>query len=207
LPTSFEPLTSRLFDIFGYLPVPGDQHLCEYMPWLSDPMTKPWEKYNVSLYDWGANAALRQERLARIARMGAGEESVDALRAADSEGALEVIENLAGASNHYHLAVNIPNRGYIANLPENALVEVPGLMSGAGIQGVGIGCLPEAVAELCRRELAVVRLCVDAAVRGDRQAALQCLLLDPVVRDIEVARQILDDYLTTYRQYLPQFWS
>lgn len=207
LPATFEPLTSRLFDIFGYLPVPGDQHLCEYMPWLSDPITKPWEKYNVSLYDWGANAALREERLARIARMGAGEEGIDPLRAADSEGALEVIENLAGAGNHYHLAVNIPNRGYIANLPENALVEVPGLMSGAGIQGIGIGCMPEPVAELCRRELAVVRLCVDAAVHGDRQAALQCLLLDPVVRDIEVARQILDDYLTTYRQYLPQFWS
>jgi alpha-galactosidase/6-phospho-beta-glucosidase family protein len=39
-----------------------------------------------------------------------------------------------------------------------------------------------------------------------RQAALQCLLLDPVVTDLEVAQQILDDYLETYRDYLPQFW-
>jgi len=31
-------------------------------------------------------------------------------------------------------------------------------------------------------------------VHGDRQAALQYLLLDPVVSDIEVAQQILDDY-------------
>jgi len=53
----------------------------------------------------------------------------------------------------------------------------------------------------------VARLCVDAAVNGDRRAALQCLLLDPVVTDIEVAQRILDDYLTTYREYLPQFWK
>jgi alpha-galactosidase len=63
------------------------------------------------------------------------------------------------------------------------------------------------VAELLRRELAVVRLCVDASVFGDRQLALQCLLLDPVITDLDVARQVLDDYLETYRQYLPQFWK
>jgi alpha-galactosidase/6-phospho-beta-glucosidase family protein len=62
------------------------------------------------------------------------------------------------------------------------------------------------VAELLRRELAVVKLCVDAAVTGDRQLALQCLLLDPVITDLDVARQILDDYLTAYKEHLPQFW-
>jgi alpha-galactosidase len=63
------------------------------------------------------------------------------------------------------------------------------------------------MAELCRREIAVVRLCVDAAVNGDRQAALQCLLLDPTISDMDVAQQILDDYLQTYREHLPQFWG
>jgi alpha-galactosidase len=120
---------------------------------------------------------------------------------------LEVIENLTGAGNHYHLAVNLPNRGYITNLPEGAIVEVPGLMCGAGVLGVGVGALPAGVAELCRRELAVVQLAVDAAVTGDRQLALQALLLDPVITDLDVARQILDDYLETYRSYLPQFWT
>jgi alpha-galactosidase len=67
--------------------------------------------------------------------------------------------------------------------------------------------LPEPIAELCRREITVVQLCVDAAVKGDRQAALQCLLLDPIVNDIEAAYQLLDEYLATYREYLPQFWQ
>lgn len=50
-----------------------------------------------------------------------------------------------------------------------------------------------------------MRLCVDAAIHGDRQAALQCLLLDPVVRDMDVAGWILDAYLEAYREHLPQF--
>ena len=70
-----------------------------------------------------------------------------------------------------------------------------------------IGSLPEPIAELCRREIAVAQLCVDAAVEGSREKALQCLLLDPVITDIETARKILDDYLTSYKEYLPQFWE
>ena len=204
---TFEPLTRRVYHATGCFPIPGDEHLCEYLPWVSDPLTRPWEKYEISLYDWELMDQLRDFGHEDIARMGEGKVTIEHLREADSEGALEVIENVAGAGNHYHLAVNLPNRGHVSNLPEGAMVEVPGLISGAGVQGIAVGPLPETVAELCRREIAVVRLCVDAAVHGDRQAALQCLLLDPVITDLDVARQILDDYLETYREYLPQFWQ
>jgi alpha-galactosidase len=203
---TFEPLTRRIYDAFGCFPIPGDEHLCEYLPWLSDPNTQPWEKYEISLYDWGLWGELRDHGHEKIAKMGDGRMGVDHLRDVDSEGALEIIENIAGAGNHYHLAVDLPNQGYITNLPPGAIVEVPGLFGGAGVQGVGVGALPESIAELCRREITVARLCVDAAVHGDRQAALQCLLLDPVITDLDVAQQILDDYLTTYREHLPQFW-
>lgn len=203
---TFEPLTRRVYHAFGLFPIPGDEHLCEYLPWVSDPITRPWEKYEVSLYDWDLAARRRTQGHDLIAQMGDGGMSVDRLREADSEGALEIIESIANAENHYHLAVNLPNQGYITNLPEEAIVEVPGLVSGVGIQGVGVGPLPEPIAELCRREITVVRLCVDAAVTGDRQAALQCLLLDPVITDLDIAQKILDDYLETYRAYVPQFW-
>ena len=53
----------------------------------------------------------------------------------------------------------------------------------------------------------VAQLCVEAAVEGNRQKALQCLLLDPVISDIGTAKQVLDDYLTSYKEYLPQFWQ
>jgi alpha-galactosidase len=206
LDPKFEPLTRRILEAFGIFPVPGDTHLCEYLPWLTDPVTKPWEKYDIKLYDWDLMASLRDFRLDRLNEMANGNMTIEGLLDTDSEGALEMIENVAGAGTHYHLAANRPNVGQIENLPYGAAVETPVVVDGAGIHPVHVGALPEPVAELCRRETTVAQLCVDAAVEGDRQKALQCLLLDPVISDIEVAKQILDDYLTAYKEYLPQFW-
>ncbi len=206
-PEWFEPLTRRAHEAFGIMPIPGDGHLCEYLPWMSDPETKPWEKYGILLYDWDEAELRREEGHALIAQMGAGEAGIEQLKEADSEGAVEVIEGIAGAGNHYHLAVDLPNAGQIANLPEGAVVETPGIFSGMGAQGLSVGDLPVSVTELLRREVTVGQLAVDAAVSGDRQLALQCLLLDPVIRDMDAAKDILDDYLVTFKQQLPQFWK
>ena len=188
-------------------PVPGDTHLCEYLPWVSDAHTRPWETYNIRLYDWDLMAAARDFGLDRISEMAGGHQTIEHLLDTDSEGAVEMIENQVGATTHYHLAANLPNQGQISNLPLEATVETPVIVDGAGIHPVHVGALPEPVAELCRRETAVVQLCMDAAVEGNREKALQCLLLDPFVTDIGTAKKILDDYLRTYKEYLPQFWQ
>ncbi|HUH95840.1 MAG TPA: hypothetical protein VLZ89_00680 [Anaerolineales bacterium] len=203
---NFEPLTRQVFQAFGLFPVPGDTHLCEYLPWVADPITRPWEKYKLRLYEWEKRARLRELDLARLAGMAAGEIGLEGLLEADSEGALEMIENIAGDGAHYHIAADLPNAGQISNLPMGSTVETPVFVDGAGIHPLPVGQLPEAIAELCRRELTVARLCVDSAVEGSREKALQCLLLDPLITDMDRAGAILDDYLTTYREYLPQFW-
>jgi alpha-galactosidase len=207
LDPDFEPLTRRVFQTFNQFPVPGDSHLCEYLPWVSDPATKPWEKYHLPLYDWDLNAAVREFEHERLKKMADGEATIDGLMDTDSEGALEMIENIAGASTHYHLAANLTNDGQISNLPLGCTVETPVVVDGAGIHPVHMGAFPEAVAEIMRREVAVAQLSVDAVIEGSREKALQCLLLDPVVNDFEQAGQILDDYLTSYRDYLPTFWK
>ena len=58
---------------------------------------------------------------------------------------------------------------------------------------------------MCRRELALSELYVDAALTGDRERALGALLLDPMVTDIDSGRAILDDLLIEFADYLPQF--
>jgi len=207
LDPAFEPLTRDVFSAFGLFPVPGDTHLCEYLPWLTDAQTKPWEKYNIRLYDWDLMASFRDFGLDHINEMASGNQTIEHLLETDSEGALEMIEHQVSATAHYHLAANLPNEGQISNLPLGAAVETPVLVDGAGIHPVYVGALPEPVAELCRREITTAQLGVDAAVEGNRDKALQCLLLDPVITDIETGRKILDDYLTSYKEYLPQFWE
>ena len=205
LPASFEPLTRAVMDVTGLCPVPGDSHLDEYLPWCHDPQTRPWEKYDLYLYDWERAMLGRDEKWRAVEAMVREGASIDPLGEVRGEGAVEIIEGLAGAEPVYRPAVNISNQGCIENLPYDAIVELPALVSGGEIHGLKIGPLPEMVAELCRREFTVASLAVDAAVTGDRQAALQALALDPCINDLDTARAILDAYLTEQADYLPQF--
>ena len=174
---------------------------------MSDPVPKPWEKFNIRLYNWDVMAGLRDFSLDRLNDMANNNLTIEGLLDSDSEGALEMIENISCAGSHYHLAANLPNTGQISNLPLGAIVETPVMVSGSGIHPVHVGALPEPVAELCRRELMSAQLGVDAAVEGNYEKALQCLLLDPVTHELDTARLILDNYLKTYKEHLPQFWK
>ena len=121
---------------------------------------------------------------------------------------LKSLEAILNDGDFYWEAVeNIPNKGYISNLPNDSIVELPGMINGRGITGIPITTLPEPIAELLRREITCSELCVDFAYYGDRQLALQCLLLDPMINDIDMAKNILEDYLVSYRGLLPQFWD
>jgi alpha-galactosidase len=73
------------------------------------------------------------------------------------------------------------------------------------VRGVGVGPLPEPIAALCRTQITVASLAVDAAVTGSVELALQALLVDPMVNDIDQARALLDEMLDVQRDYLPQF--
>lgn len=207
LPENFEPLTRRMFDAFGLFPIPGDEHLCEYLPWVSDPETKPWEKYELELYEWKSHSDDRDEKWVELENAIQTRENPDSYIPFFSEGAQEVIENILLDSDFLYEAVNIPNQGQIPNLPEGAIIELPGLLNASGATGIQLEPLPEGIAELLRREITISHLTVDAVVNGDRRLARQALLLDPVIRDMDVADQILDDYLLTYRNHLPTFWE
>jgi alpha-galactosidase len=204
-PPSLEPLSVDLFRIFGRLPIAGDTHLAEYLPWLHDPVAGPWETYKLPLYDWSGNESVREALRALMAAMASGQMPVDGMREAASEGAAELIEALGGGESYVDETVNIPNRGAIPNLPDDTIVEVPAIVGPFGIRPIHLAPLPLPIAELLRREAALVELAVDAAVFGDRTLALQALMLDPMINDIGVARAILDDYLATFAAYLPQF--
>ncbi|MEN3188870.1 MAG: hypothetical protein ABDK94_08865, partial [Atribacterota bacterium] len=104
--------------------------------------------------------------------------------------------------NSYEEAVNIPNTGYITNLPEGAIVEVPAVLGSEGPLGLSCGKLPEPIAELCRRQTLITELTVRAIVEEDKKLALEALALDPMIDDLEVARNILDEYLTVFDPYL-----
>jgi Alpha-galactosidases/6-phospho-beta-glucosidases, family 4 of glycosyl hydrolases len=203
----FEPLTRELFADFGICPVPGDCHLVEYLPYTHDMARGSWEAYDVQMYDL-ENGVDRREELWRMIELGAsGALPLGPLKEVRSERAELIMAAMATNAHSYEPAVNIPNEGYIKNLPEGAIVEVPAVVSASGIHGLGVGELPEPAAELCRRQIAVAELAVEAAATGSREKALQALLLDPMIDDPRVARDLLAAYLEAEREYLPQYFA
>ncbi|MEZ4618913.1 MAG: hypothetical protein R2867_25840 [Caldilineaceae bacterium] len=201
----FEPMTRELFEIFGLCPTAGDTHMVEYLAWTHDPTTKPWEKYDLKLQSWEGNIERRRTVRARAERMASGAEAIAPLLQVHSEGAIEIIEAREGDSNAYMPALNLPNRGALPGLPDWAIVEVPAIVNRHGVQGVTMPALPPAITEICRRETELAALVIEAAKCGDRNLALQALLMDPMMNDIDRARVILDDFLTSFAEWLPQF--
>lgn len=209
-PKDFEPLTREIFEIYGMMPTAGDSHMCEYLSCVTDPITKPWEKYDLKLQSWDGNRRRRATRKQLALDIVEGRKDVNELRDVWrhdmlDEGIPELMAAMTYNDNHYHQQLNIPNRGNIPNLPHDAIIEVPGIVSGMGIQGLSFPPLPEGIAEMCRRELVRSELVIDSIVQGDRQLALQALLLDPMVTDIDTARAMLEDLLKEFAQYLPTF--
>ncbi|GAB4435701.1 MAG: alpha-glucosidase/alpha-galactosidase [Chloroflexi bacterium OHK40] len=202
----FEPLSREAFRIFGLMPTPSDSHLCEFLPWVHDPVKKPWERYGLEPQNWQGNHQRRADRRALARAVVEGDPAaLERVRNERSEGIPEVVEGVHFNLNTFVQQLNLPNQGLIPNLPADAIVEVPGVTSGLGVRGLGVPALPEPIAELCRRELAYSSLVVDACYHGDRDLALQALLLDPMVNDIETARAILAEFLSEFAAYLPQF--
>ena len=206
-PEGFLPLTRDLLEITDWYPVCSDSHIAEYLQWMCDPQTEPWKKYKLNPPHLGrrADGTERREKTQELTDMAEGQRAIDEYREGSGERAVATLVAIVKNSNSYELAINIPNEGYIPNLPHNAIVEVPALVSAIGIRGLPMGDLPEPVGELCRRQVAIAELAVKAAATGDRKAALYALLMDPMVTDIEQGKGILDDYLKVHGDLLPQF--
>lgn len=208
----FEPqerrLWSDLFRRFGHLPFPSDDHIGEYLPFMHVEAFDSWEKYGHKahwLLHGEVNDDRRQGMWREIEEMNSGTRAVDHLRSGSGERAVPALLGLRDDLSSHEIALNIPNKGYITNLPEDCIVEVPATVSTAGAEGASIGDLPAVIAAWCSNQVYVAELAVDAAVQGDRTIALQALLADPVINDIDVAEKILDEFLSVHTDWLPLF--
>jgi len=206
LSADFEPLSHKVFNAFDLFPIPGDEHLCEYLPWIGCNRTKPWDKFDLSLYDWDYYEANRAELWKQVAADIQLRQNIERYNHTHSEGAIEIIEAMLTDSNSLWEAVNIPNSGTITGLPDNAVVEFPARVNRKGFSPVSQFDLPKGVLSLLQREVSTAQLSIDAVVHGDRQLALQSLLLDPVIDDLDVAEKVLDELLVSNKMYLPQFF-
>ena len=196
MPADFELMSRRLLDTFGLFCATGDGHAGEYVGFASE--TLPLTGYDFDHYE--QHGVAQRERVQAVADSRAPVE----IRLS-GERAAQIIDAVTHDLNQFELAVNIPNAGCVSNLPADALVEVPAQVDAHGVHGIHIGALPEGLAAMLRQQIDIQQLVVQAGVYGDRNAALQALLLDPTVHSYAQAKYMLDDLLRAHERYLPQF--
>jgi alpha-galactosidase len=201
--------TRDLFDIFGWLIAIGDGHISDFIHhWRGDKdgfkpqygmVTKEMESYRRGAEMW-------DKRVADY--LSGAQDPMANKKGLSGEGAIPIIATMSGISPAYEeIAVNIPNKGYITNLQEGGIVEVPARVSKGRIRGAKMGALPTGIASLCSRQLDIAELAVEAAVEGSREKALQALAIDPLITDLHMARSYLKDILEAHKDLLPQFKS
>ena len=203
---AWQPLSRECLRRFGYYPGPADSHVGEYLGWA-------WQYVTPGLTDWIFKADdAEKEQAARLEALVSRQGPLDAreLEALMIEGGLrwqtlDIILSLLDNGNRYVLSVNVPNDGAISNLKRDAIVEIPAIVGADRIFGLGMGALPPAIAGILELQLYIMDLVVEAAVTGDRQAALEALIIDPAVPDPHTAEKILDEMLHAQADLLPQF--
>jgi 6-phospho-beta-glucosidase len=121
-----------------------------------------------------------------------------------SEAAVQVIDSITNDRRDIQ-CVDTLNRGALSDLPDQVVVEVSCVITGHGPVPLAVGPLPAQILGLLQLIKAFESLTIQAAVRGDRDAALQALTMNPLVPSIGVAHKILADILAENADYLPRF--
>ncbi|MEA3345003.1 MAG: hypothetical protein U9Q78_01945 [Chloroflexota bacterium] len=218
-----ELMTQKLSEIYGYQIVyPPDDHAIEFYPFLSQVPDAESIPYGLIEHVHGTryteleleeqpeiSDAEKQER--RRTQLREYEEELKKLKLPEKssdpltgEGIGNLIENIALGRRRVHI-VNIPNKGAIPNLPEHAIVEIEGVTDSCGVRGIHMGEAPLYLKGFLEKRIAWQELVVEAGVKGDRDLALQALLLDEMAIPPEKTEAMLDELLAASKEMLPQF--
>ena len=103
---------------------------------------------------------------------------------------------------------NVVNSGTITNLPDDAIVEVPGYVDALGMNIPKVGDLPPGPAAVCGASISVQRLSVLAAVNGDDFLLRQAMMMDPLIGAVcnpPEIWQMVDEFLVAQERWLPQY--
>ncbi len=220
----------------GYFVTESSEHFAEYVPWfIKRDRPDLIEKYNIPLDEYLMRCELQaqgwqilQHKVADpsfdaetpLRRMmeaaGLAEEMIARLLATTANLDGHTLSNEYGALIIHSLVTgtprvvygNVPNRGLIANLPADCVVEVPCLVDHNGIQPTQIGVLPPQLAALMQTNINVQALTVEAAFTHRRDHIFHAALLDPHTAaelDLEQIEALVEEMIAAHSEWLPPY--
>lgn len=192
-------LKFAIFRHFRALPAAGDRHVAEFFPYFLTEATEAGKKYGVTLTTIEDRKRRRLRDQERALRRLRGEEEIPLN--VPRGGAAQIIEAVISGREKIRF-MNVPNVGQISNLPRDVVVETLGAVNAMGAIPFAVGEMPRGILGLVHRHVINQEMIVDAALTQDRGLALQALLNDPLVKDFDTAKRMLDEMLDANEQFL-----
>jgi len=215
--------TRTMYDLYGYLTYPAPSHPEEYVHFayaLTGPVFFNWgigkvaKRLDATVEDLEFTIEGRPnqpsyelwcaEQVRILEEITKGEIPIpEDFKEPSEELAIPIICDIEYNTHQKELAANVPNHGQaILNLPEDAIVEVPVTVDAEGVHPVKVGPLPEAISAMCRLQISIQNLLVEAYRQKSKKLLLQALLLEPTVDDVERAKEMMEVMLRVQAGYL-----
>ena len=182
-PWSDRWLFKVILDNFGALPITYDSHFGEYIQWAHDcsdhrGILDFYTYYRT--YLGNITPKIEKELHERV---------------------VPIIEGLITGNSYEEAAVNIPNKGFIADLPEWIAVEVPANVDAAGVHGIAVD-VPVGIRGLLSNQIGVHNLTAEAILQKKRDLVVQALLVDPVVTVSKGIPELVDHMIAEQSPWL-----
>ena len=160
---------------FGYFPTESSEHLAEYVPWFMNHDDQI-EQFRIPVDEYIRRSEENLVEFERVRDALAAGEQLPIERS--SEYASDIVHSIETGEPSV-IYGNVRNTGLIPNLPQDACVEVPCLVDGAGIQPTAVPGYPPQLAALNRTFLNSVELTVRAVLEERPDFVRHAAMLDP----------------------------
>lgn len=191
---------------FGYYVTESSVHTAEYTPYfIKKAYPKLAEKFGLHtemFREWGGD---RDKFWTETVNGMIEDENLSHTR---SDEYSSYIMDAMLKNEPYLIHGNVLNAGYIDNLPNGSPVEVPCIVSTAGIVPQPVGSLPLQCASLNRTYLNVVDLTIEAILTRKKEYIYYAALLDPHTAAEQTADEIVcicDELIQANQSYLIDF--
>ena len=188
----------------GYFVTESSEHFAEYTPWfIKNSQPDLIKKFDIPI----------NEYIRRCEKQLAEWDAQEADLLADTkplceksvEYAARIISSIVTGTPDV-IYGNVLNRNLIGNLPENACVEVPCDVNGAGLTPRQVDDLPAHLAGLIQTNITVQQLTVDAIVTGRKEAVYHAAMLDPHTSaelNLDQIWHMVDELLEAHEGWIP----
>ncbi len=191
---------------FGLFVTESSEHFAEYVPWfLKSHRPDLVEKFQIPLDEYPKRCKEQIEEWQD--QVLAFKEGCKLEVKQTHEYAAQIINSLVTGSPKV-IYGNVPNRGYIPQLPEGAAVEVPCLVDQNGIQPTVVDDIPPQFIAMMRTNINVQELTVQALLKEKREYVYHAAMLDPRTAaelDLDQIRALVDELIEAHGNWMPRW--